>query len=392
MRALIFDPFAGISGDMILGALVDLGLDVAWLDAFVASLGLDGVVLRVEAAQRRGIACRQVRFELPPERAHRHLSDVLEVIEHSGCAASVRERAAAIFHRLAEAEADVHGVSVDAIHFHEVGALDAILDVLCAVAGLAELGIERVYTRPVALGHGWIQIEHGRFPVPAPATLKLLQGLPVRETSLEGECTTPTGAAILAGLVERTRPPATFTLYGSGYGAGERDPADRPNCLRAILCDPVVPEAADRLYLVQADLDDFAPEYAPSAQDALFEAGALDAVTSTVGMKKGRPALRLEALVSADRLDGVLDALFRATSTIGARYWPVARPMLERRQETVEWRGHRLRRKRVKLPGGGERSKLEYEDIARVARELGLSPFEVRVAVETEAALVAPDE
>ena len=179
LRGLIFDPFAGISGDMILGALVDLGLSPDWLKDFVASLGLGDVRVVVERAVRRGISCGRVYFELPHEHAHRHLRHVLEIIDRSAAPAGVKARASAAFRRLAEAEAEVHGTTVERVHFHEVGALDAILDVLCAMAGIAELGFERCYTLPVAVGSGWVEIEHGRFPVPAPATLKLLEGLPI---------------------------------------------------------------------------------------------------------------------------------------------------------------------------------------------------------------------
>src|SRR5690606_19325995 len=237
------------------------------------------------------------------------------------------------------------------------------------------------YTRPVTVGSGYVEIEHGRYPLPAPATLKLLDGLPVRDSGYEGECTTPTGAALLATLTEGRRPPAEFIAGRSGFGAGTRDPEDRPNCLRILLCQ--VPYAGEsRLYLVQADLDDLPPEYVPPAQEALFRAGALDVVAFPAGMKKGRPGVRLEALTTEPKLDAVLEALYRNTSTIGARYWPVQRPALARSEETVEWRGQTIRRKRVRLPDGTERAKPEYEDVVRAANALGLGPFEVRLALE----------
>lgn len=389
MRGLIFDPFAGISGDMLLGALVDLGLEGEWLRDFVASLRLGNARVLVERARRGGIDCGRVRFELAPERAHRHLSDILELVERSGAPPGVQERAAATFRRLAAAEAAIHGIPVEQVHFHEVGALDAILDVLCALAGVAELGFDWFATRPIALGSGWIEIEHGRFPVPAPATLKLLEGLPVVDPGFAGECTTPTGAAILATLVQGRVAPGEYTVLRSGYGAGTRDPGDRPNCLRLVACEAAA-EPSQRMYLVQADMDDLPPEYVPPAQDALLAAGAADAVVVTIGMKKGRPGVRVEALVPEPRLESVLEALFRTTSTIGARYWPVVRPALARQEETVEWRGQRVRRKRVRLPDGGERVKPEYEDVVRAARALGLTPYEVRVALEGDAP--APDE
>lgn len=381
MRALIFDPFAGISGDMILAALVDLGLEVEALRELADSLGLQGIGLRADRTERRGIACAQVQWELPEERSHRHLGDVLEIIDRARVSPWVKERAEQAFRLLAGAEASVHGVGEEQVHFHEVGALDAILDVVGACVGIEDLGFEGVYTRPVTLGRGWVEMAHGRFPVPAPATLKLLEGLPVREAGLDGECTTPTGAALLSTLVSAPEPPVEMVVTASGYGAGTRDPEDRPNCLRAVACVQAA-AAGTTLYLVQSDVDDLSPEYVPAAQEALLDAGALDAVRVPLGMKKGRPGIRLEALAPAPVLDSVLEALFRSTSTIGARYWPVERSVLAREEVEVEWRGQRLRRKVVHLPGGGVRTKLEYDDVARAAQSLGLSPHEVRTAMD----------
>mgnify|MGYP001474778316 CR=1 FL=1 len=391
MRGLIFDPFAGISGDMVLGALLDAGLEDRWFTEFVKSLELGDISVEIGRVDRRGISCGRVEFRLPHEHAHRHLPDVLRIVERSGASPTVKALAAEVFRTLAEAEARVHGVSIDRVHFHEVGALDAILDVLCAVAGIEELGIERCYSRPVAVGSGYVDIQHGRYPLPAPATLNLLAGFPVRETGYPEECTTPTGAALLSVLTGKRTPPAEYTVVRSAYGAGTRDPKDRPNCLRIILCE-LEPDADSRLFMVQADIDDMAPEYLASAQDALFAAGALDVVVSPVAMKKGRPGMRLEALVGEAKREAVLAAVFQATSTIGVRVWPVERPALQRAEEVVEWRGQRIRRKRVRLPDGTERSKPEYEDVLRAAHALGLAPFQVRLALESEGvALIDPD-
>lgn len=382
LRGLIFDPFAGISGDMVLGALVDVGLETEWLEAFVASLGLKGVGVAVERVNRRGISCARVRFELPHEHAHRHLRHVLEIVESTAAPAPVRARAAEAFRRLATAEAEVHGTSVEKVHFHEVGALDAILDVLCSMAGVAELGVEACFTRPVALGSGWVDIEHGRYPLPAPATLKLLDGVPSRDSGLAGETVTPTGATILATLTGGRRPPAEFVVRRSGFGAGTRDPEDHPNALRIVLCD-IEPTTAS-LLMLQADVDDMPSEYLPAAQEALLAAGAVDATVASVGMKKGRPGHRIEALVPEPALERVLAALFRSTTTIGARYWPVSRPALPREEEIVAWRGQQIRRKRVRLPDGTERAKPEYDDIVRAAEATGLAPYQARLALEAE--------
>jgi pyridinium-3,5-bisthiocarboxylic acid mononucleotide nickel chelatase len=383
VKVLVFDPFAGISGDMALGALLDLGMPVARLREVAEGTGIPGIEVVTERVERRGIACWRVEFRAPEQKQHRHLPDVLKILARAPVPEAARQRAAEAFQLLAEAEAGVHGVPVERVHFHEVGAIDSILDILGFMTGVTELGFERFHTRPVMAGSGWIEIAHGRYPVPAPATLKLLQRFTLQEPPLPGECTTPTGAALLAALVEEA-PPPPLQVLASGYGAGGRDPATHPNCLRLVACEAAPTGGGERMYMVQADLDDLAPEYAATAHQALYDAGAADAVVHPVGMKKGRPGLRLEALVAPGRLEAVLSALFRCSSTIGARYWAVERAALGRSEETVTWRGQAIRQKVVQLPGGEVRRKPEFEDIVAAARALGLTPHEARLALEAE--------
>lgn len=378
-RALIFDPFAGISGDMILGALVNLGYPVERLQQVVDGLEVPGRVV-AERVMRSGIACSRVRFELPTEHVHRHLSDVLEIVERSVLPREVRDRASEVFRRLAEAEAAVHGVPVERVHFHEVGALDSILDVVCGVAGLHELGFTAFYTRPVAVGSGTVRIAHGQYPLPAPATARLLEGLPVRETGYPEECTTPTGAALLAVLTAGAAPPGEVVYGRSGFGAGSRDPEGRPNCLRVLECMSQGTEPG--VYVVQADVDDMAPEYVAAARDHIMDAGAADVVLTRVDMKKGRPGVRLEAIAPQEHLGSVLDAFFVGTCTIGARYWKAERAVLPRVEEAVEWEGQRIRRKKVTLPDGRTRSKPEYEDVVAAARAVGVAPHEARAQLD----------
>ncbi|MEO5511283.1 MAG: nickel pincer cofactor biosynthesis protein LarC [Longimicrobiales bacterium] len=388
MRALVFDPFAGASGDMTLAALLDLGLSETWLREFIAGLGLGEIGVRIERVMRKGISCAHIQFDLPHEHAHRHLRHVVEIIEKSAAPAAAKARAIDAFRRIAIAEAAVHGTTVEKVHFHEVGALDAILDILCTMAAVDEMGFERFYTRPVALGSGWIEIAHGRFPVPAPATLRILEGVPTTGLELDGECTTPTGAALIATLTDGAQPPADLTIRASGFGAGSRDPQDRPNCLRLIAADVALGEASEGgqpLLLIQADIDDMPPEYLAAALDRVIAAGALDAVLVPILMKKGRPAHRLEALVEGDARTSVSDAIFHATSTIGVRFWPVARQVLERTEEVRTWQGQSIRWKAVTLPDGTSRAKPEYEDVAKAAAALGRTPFEVRQALDGHA-------
>lgn len=379
MSTLIFDPFAGISGDMTLAALLDLGLNEEWLRNFVRDLGIGSVDIHIERVNRRGISAPHIRFSYPPEHAHRHLRHVVEIIDRCNTTEPARTRAREAFRRIAEAEAKIHGTTIEKVHFHEVGATDAILDIVCVMAAVEQLGFTAFRTRPIALGSGWVDIAHGRYPVPAPATLDILSGLPLTGADLPGECTTPTGAAILATLTEGRVPGDRFAIERTGFGAGTRDPEHHPNVLRVIVSRDVT--AAEPLWLLQADIDDLAPEYLAAAQTALFEAGALDAVLLPVGMKKGRPGTRLEVLAPGSRLHELETVVFRATSTIGIRRWAVERTVLERAEEETEWRGQRIRWKRVRLPDGTSRAKPEYEDIAAAARALGLTPHEVRTGL-----------
>ena len=380
MDGLIFDPFAGISGDMLLGALVDLGLEADWLRELVASLDVPGDVV-VERTDRSGISCGRVRFDLPHEHSHRHLPDVLEIVDRAALPESVRQQAARVFRRLADAEAAVHGVAVEQVHFHEVGALDSILDVVCGIGGLHELGYERFFTRPVAVGSGTVEIAHGRFPLPAPATGRLLSGLPVRETGYAEEQTTPTGAALLAEVTGGAHAPVEAVYGRSGFGAGTRDPEGRPNCLRLIECQVTEP-SGPAVYVLQADVDDLAPEYVAAAREDLTDAGALDVVVTRVDMKKERPGVRLDVLVPEPKLSQVVEAMFVGTSTIGVRYWPTERAVLERTEDVVEWEGQRVRVKHVRLPNGRTRAKPEYEDVVRAARATGRAPHEVRMELD----------
>lgn len=308
---------------------------------------------------------------------------MVEIIQRTGVPPEVRDRAVHAFTLLAQAEAEVHGTTPERVHFHEVGALDAIVDILSAVAGCAELGVTECYTRPVAVGRGWVDMEHGHFPVPPPAVLKLLQGIPVADPALEGECTTPTGAALVAALTGGRPAPETFTPLASGFGAGSRDPADRPNCLRLVLIEPVAP-GGDGVLVVQCDVDDLSPEYVPPLLEAALAAGALDCTATPVLMKKGRPGVRVEALAPPEALEAVQAALFHAGSSIGVRWWPAQRRVLPRRVDTVTWRGEEIRVKRSALPGGGERAKPEFEDVARAAARLGITPLQAYRAMLSE--------
>jgi uncharacterized protein (TIGR00299 family) protein len=377
-RCLIFDPFAGISGDMILGALVDLGVEADWLHDLIRSLPVQ-VDVAIEQVTRGTLKASAVRVETTGVEITRHLNDVLEIIEATELAAPAREWATAAFRKLAYVEGALHGVPADQVHFHEVGADDAIVDIVGACAGISHLGIERCFTRPVSVGRGWVSAAHGSLPLPAPATLRLLEDLPVRESELEGELTTPTGAVLLTVLTAGQRVQGEFIPVRSGYGAGSRDPSTHPNCLRLILAEL---EERGGMVIVQADIDDMLPEYLPPLVEALYSAGAIDVWTHPVQMKKGRTGQRIEVLVNETDREEVGRALFQSSTTLGMRYWHVDREVLPRTTETIEWRGFEIRVKTSTTSDGDVQRKPEYDDVLAAAQKLGMPPLRARQEIE----------
>jgi uncharacterized protein (TIGR00299 family) protein len=377
-RCLIFDPFSGISGNMILGALIDLGVPQRWLEELVQALPVNARVTTTRVT-RGAISSVLVSVQVEQPQPARRLDDVLEIVDAAPIAPAARETAAAVFRSLGEAEAAVHGVALDQVHFHEVGAADALVDIIAAAAGVLELGVEHCFTRPVSVGRGWVSAEHGSLPLPAPATLKLLEGLPVSESGLNGELTTPTGAALLSVLTGGGRAASGFVPARSGYGAGSRDPAAHPNCLRLILAD------LDRhgdMCILQADMDDMAPEYLTPLREALSAAGATDVWEYTTRMKKGRTGVRIEALLPEQCREAVSRALFQNSTTLGLRFWRVEREVLPRATNAIEWRGFAIRVKSSSLADGHVTRKPEYDDVVRAARALGIPPLRARQEIE----------
>ncbi len=390
MRIAILDPAAGISGDMTLGALLSLGVPQVWLERLPARLGLAEVGVTVRDAVRCGVGCKQVEFTIP-ERPHgRHLGDLVRLVQGAPISDWVKERAVRAFRLVGEAEGRVHGVPVEQVHLHEVGAVDAVLDIVGAVEGFEQLGVETVYTWPVAVGHGWVDATHGTLPVPAPATAILLEGLEVATGGpVEGEATTPTGAALVRVLAAGP-PPAHWRLVRSGWGAGQRNPKRYPNALRILVAEQAA--EAGRVTLLATDVDDMSPEYVEPLRQALVAAGALDVQTWPVQMKKGRSGFRVEVVAPEELADGVTAALFRHSTTAGIRRWVAERATLARRQVTVELAPTvSVRVKVLEQPDAdGVRVKPEYDDVLAAARALGRPPLEVARVVQRDAeALVA---
>ncbi len=368
----ILDPFSGISGDMTLGALIDLGLSAEWLMSLPQRLELDGVSARVRDVRRAGIACKKVEFDIPPQPHGRHLSHIRRILDASGAPEQVRERADAAFTAVTAAEAAIHGTTMERVHLHEVGSVDAILDILGSIWGFHELGISRVYCGTLVVGDGFVKAAHGVLPVPAPATLKLLEGLPVRRgPEGSGELVTPTGAALVR-VLSAGYTPDEYTPIKSGFGAGTKDPADRPNALRIILADDATAARTgssreETLAVLATDVDDMTPEHVAAAADALREGGALDVTCITVAMKKGRVGTRIEVLCAESDAGRLESMVFARTTTIGIRRSRVVRRALARDVRTVEVLGHEVRVKVSALPDGQTRAKPEYEDVRSVA-------------------------
>src|SRR6266540_3986417 len=386
MRIAILDPAAGISGDMTLGALLALGVPQDWLEALPGRLGLGAVGVTVRIAVRCGVGCKQVEFTIP-ERPHgRHVGELVRLVERAPVSAWVRERAVRAFQLIGDAEGRVHGVAPEQVHLHEVGAVDAILDIVGAIEGFERLGVEAVHHLPVAVGKGWVEAAHGRLPLPAPATAILLEGLEIASGGpVVGEAATPTGATLLR-VLSAGAPPDRWRLVGSGWGAGQRDPKHYPNALRVLVAEAA--SEAGRVVLLATDVDDMSPEYVEPLRQALVQAGALDVQTWPVQMKKGRQGFRVEVMAPEALAEAITAELFRHSTTAGVRRWVAERATLPRHQLTVQLDGVAVRVK--VLDGGSVRVKPEYDDVLAAALALGRPPLEVARAVERDAeALIA---
>src|SRR5439155_11769613 len=325
MRIAILDPAAGISGDMTLAALLSLGLPVEWLEELPRRLGVGDVRVTVRDVRRAGIICKQVEFAIPPQPHGRHVGELLRLVEKAPTSDWVKERALRAFRLLGEAEGRVHGVAAEKVHLHEVGAVDAVLDIVGAIEGFERLGVEAVHHLPVAVGRGWVEAAHGRLPVPAPATAILLEGLEIvgaGDGPVDGEATTPTGATLLR-VLSAGAPPERWRMVGSGWGAGQRDPKHYPNALRIMVAEAAA--EAGRVVLLATDGDDMSPEYVEPLRQALVGAGALDVQTWPVQMKKGRSGFRVEVMAPEELAEGVTAALFRHSTTAGVRRWVAER-------------------------------------------------------------------
>lgn len=380
MRIAILDPFSGIAGDMTLGALIGIGLDPDWLRALPARLGLDDVGVEIAEVRRGDLVCWKVDFAIPPQPHGRHVSTIRKIVAASGAPEPVRAAADAVFWAIATAEGEIHGLAPEKVHLHEVGAVDAILDVVGVIWGLAELGVEEVRCGVLRTGDGTVHAAHGILPVPAPATLKLLEGHVMRPgPEGAGELVTPTGAGLVR-VLSAGPPPAEYTPLRTGYGAGTKDFAGRANALRIILAEVESVGAGDgreRVALLACDVDDMSPEYLAAVADRVRDAGALDVVLLPVIMKKGRAGTRIELLCEPREAARLEALLLTETTSIGVRRTDVSRITLARQMKEVEVLGHAVRVKIVALPGGGTRAKPEFDDVQRVALATRRRPADI---------------
>lgn len=375
MRIGYFDCFSGASGDMILGACLNAGVDLEQMRSHLAGLNVAGMRLDAQPIRKQGFAATQVDVVIDPtaDKPHRHLKHVREIIQNAQLPDSVRDRAIAIFTRLAEAEAAVHGTTIEKVHFHEVGAIDAIVDIVGASLALELLGIDQVRCSPIPTGSGTVTCDHGVMPVPAPATAELLKGVPLADCDEVGELTTPTGAAILTTLADSFGPLPAMKLERIGIGAGRRDGRTRANVLRLMIGEigAASEDEEDEVLVLEANLDDVSGQIIGHVYDALFEIGALDVYTVPVHMKKNRPGAQLTVIAPLHLRDEVETILFAETTTFGIRSYRCSRRKLAREFETVQTPAGSIRIKVGRRAGRIVTATPEYEDCRRAAAATG---------------------
>ena len=389
MKTLYFDCFAGASGDMILGALIAAGVEPDAFKRQLALLDVKGYSIEFESTDRSGISATYARVQTAHEHAHRHLSDILKIIYDSRLSDAVKNRAVKIFSRLAEAEALVHNERIDQVHFHEVGALDAIIDVVGAAICFELLGIERFASSALHVGSGTVDMDHGRYPVPPPAVAELLRGAPFYSTDIAGELVTPTGAAIITTVCTEYGPIPTMKLERTGYGAGTRQYEKFPNALRVLIGEDQTSAAEteastdERLWMIETNMDDVSPQILGHVMERAFELGALDCYFTSVQMKKNRPGILLSILCRDEQRPALGELLFSETTTLGIRAYEVERRALERRIVSVETQYGPIDVKVAQLNGHIVKAMPEYEQCRRAAREAN-----VPLRVVAEAVLV----
>ncbi len=382
MRILYYDCFAGISGDMNLGALLDLGVDPAYLESELKKLNIKGFHLEIAPDLRRGISGTKatVVVEDPDNEKHRHLRHVEEIINNSTLSDKVKTTSLKIFSLIAFAEAKVHQIEVERVHFHEVGALDSIADIVGAAICLEYLKVDKVLSAPIQLGGGTVKCAHGIMPVPAPATALIVANIPVKTGLVQHEATTPTGAAILVATVDEFTSEINFPITKTAYGIGQRDVSEVPNVLRVYLSDTETAASGlkeESATIVECNIDDMNPERYEFIMEQLFEAGAADAWLTPIVMKKSRPANQLSVLCSPEKINKIKGIIFNHSTSIGLREYTVKKSVLSRVEKSVQTKFGPITVKQSILEGKIVRSKPEYEQCKSIAKQHNISIEEV---------------
>ena len=385
-RILYYDCFAGISGDMNLGALVDLGVDATHLEKELGKLNIEGFRLEVKSDMRKGISGTKVTVVVdhPENEKHRHLRHIEDLINNSTLSDKIKEKSLAIFNLVAEAEAKVHDISKEQVHFHEVGALDSIADIVGAAICQEYLEVDEIQASPVQLGGGMVKCAHGIMPVPAPATAEIVANIPVKTGLVEYEATTPTGAAILAATVDRFESRMELVVLKTGYGIGQRD-GEIPNVLRVYLAEDrarVIEDVEEEeAIMLECNMDDMNPEWYSHVSELLFESGAADVTMTPIVMKKSRPAHMLSVLCRSDLAESMKEILFRETSSIGLRQYYVKKSMLRRETVKVKTSFGEIEVKRCYFKGSIVNEKPEFEQCRQLALEHKVTLEEVQKEV-----------
>ncbi|MBI3353507.1 MAG: nickel pincer cofactor biosynthesis protein LarC [Nitrospirae bacterium] len=367
MRTAYFDCFSGISGDMTLGALIDAGLSLKELKSYLSKLPIDNYDITAKKVKKNGISATKVDVIVKGRQRERRLSDIKKIINNSKLDRSIKNNAISVFQRLAKAEAKVHKTSINNFHFHEVGAVDAIVDITGAVIGLHLLGIENICASAINTGSGYTKSAHGILPVPGPATAELLKGIPVYSTDIKMELTTPTGAAIISTLSKDFGPMPKMDIKAIGYGAGTFNSPDMPNLLRIFIGEMKNPAKEENTILLETNIDDMNPQLYEYVMDKLFAKGALDVYLTPIIMKKGRPATMLSVLSNRDDVKILSDIIFRETTSIGLRVQEIGRIKVEREIKEIKTKYGKVR---VKIAFDDKEIlgiNPEYEDCKRIA-------------------------
>lgn len=389
MRIAYLDCASGISGDMTLGALVDAGVPLEAIGAGVASLGLPNCQLEAETVKRKGFRATKVHVRHEPEHAHRHLHHITDMIDASSLTSRQRDFATRIFTRLAEAEAHVHGTTIRKVHFHEVGAVDSIADIVGSAIGWDLLGVDKIYCSPIPTGNGFIEIAHGRTSLPAPATAELLKGIPLAASKVDAELTTPTGAAIVSALATGFGKLPPMTIDRIGYGAGDRDFSTHPNILRLIV-GTATNEALtnfaqeEDIVVLETNLDSVSGEVVGQTSEQLMAAGALDVFATAIQMKKNRPGTMITVLCRSTDRSSMESILFRETNTLGIRHTATHRTVLARERHHIETKFGLVDGNRVTDPEGHIRFSPEFETCRKLAMEHHVPVRDVLLAAQCQ--------